>query len=346
MAQVGIREVAEALGLSIATVSRAMNGHPQASADTIERVREVANRLGYHPQQAGRALRRGSTGSVGLFVPVDTARTSFGETFYFPLVGGLQDVLTQKRLDVVMFPIRADGDGLRQVRSIVERSIADAYVLTNTSRTDARVDYLLDAGVPFVTLGRTKRHDHAALDLDFAGVARQAVERLVADGRRSLTLASDDRDITSNNIFIKAWLKAVHDAGLAGTTVLRVRDSSSGGRELAERLLALPARQDALVLLQETLALGLYPELERAGVIIGPELAIIGFRDNPVCSMLRPHLTTFHLDLHALGVRLGQIMVDNLAGKSAPNAAEVWPLSFAEEPANVPTSTRSGDYRH
>lgn len=336
MAQVGIRDVAEALGLSISTVSRAMSGHPEASPQTVARVREAASRLGYRPNQAGRALRRGSTGSVALFVPVDTARTSLGETFYFSLVGGLQDILNDSGLDVVMVPTRSDGDGLRQVRGMVERSIADAYVLTNTSWIDARVDYLQNAAVPFVTLGRTERRDHPAIDLDFAGVARQAVERLAGEGRRHLALASDDRDITGTNIFIEAWHDTVRAAGLPESTVIRVRDSAAGGNELASRLLSAPGeRLDGLMLLQETLALGLYPELERARVAIGSELAVIGFRDNPVCSMLQPHLSTFHLDLHALGTRLGQLVIEAASGAPAAPAEEVWPLTFAEEPAGV-----------
>lgn len=326
MAQVGIRDVAKALGLSISTVSRAMNGHPEASPETVERVRETATRLGYRPHQAGRALRRGATGSIALFVPVDTARTSVGETFYFALVGGLQEVLQPQRLDVVMVPTRADGDGLRQVQGMVERSIADAYVLTNTSHSDARVDLLADAGVPFVTLGRTDRRDHAALDLDFGGVARAAVDRLVADGHERLLLAVDDRDITGNDIMIDAWGRAVADAGL-GRSVVRVPDVPDGGRELADRILATDPRPDAVLLAQETMALGLYPELEAAGVRIGDDLAVLGFRDNPVCSMLRPSLTTFHLDLHALGTRLGELVVEVLAGTPHDGSAEIWPLS-------------------
>jgi DNA-binding LacI/PurR family transcriptional regulator len=341
MGQVGIRDVANELGLSIATVSRAMNGHAEASPQTIERVRETAARLGYRPHQAGRALRRGATGSVALFVPVDTARTSVGETFYFALVGGLQEVLQPARLDVVMVPTRADGDGVRQVRGMVGRSIADAYVLTNTSRSDARVDHLVETRIPFVTLGRTDRQDHTALDLDFAGVARRSVQKLAADGHRLLALASDDRDITGNDVFITAWHEAVRATGLPEAPVLRVPDAADSGREVARRMLELPDRPTGLVLAQETLALGLYPELDRAGVAIGRELSVIGFRDNPVCSMLQPHLTTFHLDLHALGRRLGELVVERLAGSAVPDEAELWPLELGDEPAGVPSSTRA-----
>jgi DNA-binding LacI/PurR family transcriptional regulator len=84
----------------------------------------------------------------------------------------------------------------------------------------------------------------------------------------------------------------------------------------------------AVVLAQETLALGLYRRLGEAGVRPGPDLAVVGFRKNPVCDYLVPSLTSFAVSLDAYGRRLGEIVLDRVAGADAP-VQEVWPMTLA-----------------
>jgi DNA-binding LacI/PurR family transcriptional regulator len=336
VSRVGIRDLSRELGLSVATVSRAMNGRDDVSPGTVERVRAAAARLGYRPNHAGRSLRRGRSGAIALFVPVDTARTSLGETFYFPLVSGLHQALQEQHLDVLMIPAWNDEDAASQVSGLVARGIADAYVLTNTSLRDPRVDALAEAGVPFVTLGRTGRDDHPALDLDFDDAAARAVTALAEAGHTDIAVACDDRPIAANTAFLAAWTRTMRERGLDADAVLRVPDRADAGPDLSRRLLALARRPTAVVLAQETLALGLYPELAAAGVRIGIDLALVGFRDNPVCAPLRPALPAFELDVRELGHRLGRTLLEQLAG-TGRDGLELWPLGAL---TSSPSSTR------
>jgi DNA-binding LacI/PurR family transcriptional regulator len=337
MSRVGIRDLSRELGLSVATVSRAMNGRDEVSPETVERVRAAAARLGYRPNHAGRSLRRGRSGAIALFVPVDTARTSLGETFYFPLVAGLRPTLEEAHLDVLMIPARQDEDAAAQVSGLVARGIADAYVLTNTTIDDPRVDALAEAGVPFVTLGRTGRDDHAALDLDFDAAAARAVTALVEAGHRDIAVACDDRPIAANTVFLDAFARTMHAHGLDAGAVIRVPDRADAGGDLARRLRLLDPRPTAVVLAQETLALGLYPELAAAGIRVGEDMALLGFRDNPVCAPLLPTLPAFGLDVRGLGRRLGETLLRQTA-HPGEHGLELWPLGALTTPVPPPTS--------
>ena len=345
MSRVGIRELAAELGMSISTVSRAMNARAEVSSATRERVTAAAKRLGYQPNQSGRTLRRGVTGTVALVMQTNTARTEMGETFYFSLCNGLQQVLATSVLDLVMLPVGSSTDPDQYLFNAVDRHLADAFVIANTHRVDRRIEFLTQRAVPFVALGRGGATDHAWLDLDFEGVAAQSVERLLALGHERIALASDDRDVNSTWEFTQSYRRALAEHGVRadGAWEIRLPDTPEGGAILAERLLAMSPCPTAVVLAQETLALGLYRRLHEVGVAPGRDLAVVGFRRNPVCEYLVPSLTSFEVSLEQYGRRLGEIVLDQLAsaGNGDRPAQEVWPMTVVpgESDAYPPRDT-------
>ena len=228
MGRVGIRELAAELGMSISTVSRAMNARGDVSAATTERVRSAAERLGYQPNQSGRTLRRGATGTVALVMQTNTARTEMGETFYFSVSNGLQQVLAAQSMDLVLLPIGPTKDPYEYLVNAVDRHIADAYVISNTHRVDPRVDLLTQRGVPFVALGRGGSAAHAWLDLDFEGVAAESVKRLADAGHRRIALAFDDGGVNSTSEYARGYRRALAERGLQPAAEIRLPDTPGG----------------------------------------------------------------------------------------------------------------------
>lgn len=324
---VGIRDVARELGISVATVSRAMNARGEVSEATRRLVLETAAALGYTANQSGRSLRSGRTSTVALVMPIQTARTQSGETFFLNVCNGLQETLLGHGLDLVILPFGSAVGQEQFLRDVVDRRVADAYVLADTRRADPRVDYLLAQRVPFVSLGRTQGEGYPWLDLDFAGVAAQSVRRLAERGHRRIAVATADRDVNSDVEFLRGYQEAVAGLG-ADPLVIRLPDSRDNGDQLGERLLAMPERPTAVVLAQETLALGLYRRLRAHGVEPGRDLAVIGFRENPVCEHLTPALTCFHVSLEDYGRRLGEIVLERLSPSPPPPTHEVWPMTL------------------
>jgi len=329
MGRVGIRELAAEVGLSVSTVSRAMNARGDVSPATVDVVRAAAERLGYRPNQSGRTLRRGATGTVALVIQTNTARTQMGETFYFNLSIGLQPALAAQSLDLVLLPVGPAQDPFDYLVSIVDRHIADAYVITNVARVDPRVDLLAEREVPFVALGRGgSAVKHSWFDLDFDTVARDSVARLTAAGHTRIAMAADNSDVNSTQEYERGFRSALEKRGLQPHSEIRVPDTPHGGAQLAERLLEMPEAPTAVMLAQETLALGLYRRLEQAGVRAGRDLAVIGFRKNPVCEFLTPALTSFEVSLPAYGRRLAEIVLDRLSATDEP-VGEIWPMTIA-----------------
>lgn len=332
----GIRDLAQELGLSVSTVSRAMNARSDASPATVRRVREAAARLGYIPNQTGRTLRGGVTNAVALVMPTASASTAAGETFFLTMANGLQETLTAAERDLVILPYGASVDPDMYLSNAVERGLADAFIVAGTRRVDPRIDYLSKRGIPFVSLGRTAQGNHPWLDLDYEGVATQSVARLAAYGHQRIALGIPNSGANNATLFADGYRQALEDQGLVfdPELVIVVPDTREGGYELGERLGAIAPVPTAVILVQDTMAIGLYRYLDANGQQVGRDLSVIGFRKNPVLDLLTPTLTCFQVSLSDYGRRLGEIVLKQMGVPQSPSAGrnvspqEVWQMDL------------------
>lgn len=332
--KVGIRDLASHLGMAISTVSRAINDRGEVSAETRARILEAAEELGYRANQSGRSLRSGTTNAVALTMRTDVGRSVAGETFFMALSEGLQSALARAGIDLLILPCASDQDENEFLYRAVDRKLADGFIISNIQRFDPRIEYLRKSAVPFVALGSSEtKGEYAALDLDFAGVARASVARLVAKGHKRIVLGLTSQETNNNYVFLSGYKHGLCDAGIAfdPTLVTRLYDRIAGGYECGSALLAMDERPTAVILIQETMAMGLYQRLGKEGLLPGRDIDVIGFRENPVCGYLTPSLSSFHVDLRKYGERLGEIMIAELdRGSTAASPAEavheVWPM--------------------
>ncbi|KAB0677395.1 substrate-binding domain-containing protein [Aureimonas leprariae] len=332
----GIGDLANHLGLTVGTVSRALNDRPEVSLKTRKRVQAAAAELGYVPNQSGRALRKGATNTVGFMLESGTAFAVGGDNFFHGVIAGLQQTLEPRRLDLILLPCAATEDPHEFLRRMVSRRIVDGLVISATQRQDPRIALLVQSRIPFVALGRSGDvPEHAWIDLDFAGVAKDAVSRLVGKGHRRIAAAVPASEINLRYVFTEGYRAALarNAIDFDPNLVLPVELSEAGGAALADRLLALPSRPSAVLLVNELLAIGLYHRLAQLGIQPGRDIAVIGFRENPQARFLSPHLGSYRLSLADLGIALGQTLLSRIdAAREARRPEPVgrlWPMDYA-----------------
>lgn len=181
-----LKDIGAELGLSPATVSRALNGFPEVSARTRTRVLETAERLGYRPNRVAQRLVTGRSGMVGMIVRI-RPDMSADQTF-FEVVAGLSAELAARDTDLVLAVDRGD-DPVAAYRRMLERDILDGFILNAPVPDDPRVAFLQAAGVPFVMHGQTDREvDYPFFGIDNRAVAGDAVDLLTALGHRRIAL--------------------------------------------------------------------------------------------------------------------------------------------------------------
>ncbi len=187
-----LKDLAQSLGLSITTVSRALDGYSDVAKSTRERVVAAAAAAGYRPNAAARRLRKGSTEVVTLVLPTEPGQ--FNEPLYIELLAALGKRLARDGYDLTLLAAPPGSDELKAYHRIVEGHRADGLIVVRTRRSDQRIDYLLSVGFPFVAMGRSDVNvPYAFVDGDGEAAFRDATRRLIALGHRHiLHLAAPD----------------------------------------------------------------------------------------------------------------------------------------------------------
>ncbi len=308
----GIARLAKELGISTGTVSRALNGKPDVNDDTRKRVLEAARRIGYAPNHAARALAQGGTSAVGFMIDLDPETAASSDYFFMGVFDGVQSVLAQRGLDLLVLPCPTGQDHYSYLERFVSRGVVDAMILAAVQRVDPRIELLKSAGIPFVTLGRSgASDDHSWIDLDFEGTVTVALERLIARGHRRIAVTVPKGGVNFGYIFLETYkrLLSLHAIPFDPQLVFETRRTEVAGYEVASQMLDMENPPSAVLLIYEVTAIGVYRRLFERGLSPGKDLAVVGFRDEPTIRFLVPSLTCFGLSLGELGRSVGTALL-------------------------------------
>jgi len=314
-----LRTLARATGLGVTTVSRALKDGNEIALATRERVKRAADELGYVPNAAGRRLRTGMSGTVALLLSPHPEVAGFG----LSMIAGLTRALDGSGRELLVVPDVPSGDGLAAVRSVLAGRRADGLVLSRIRPQDVRVRSLLERGVPFVTHGRTELATvHASHDLDNAELARLAVERLIARGRRHLLLVPPARGFTYRAHMQVGFERAVQRAGAeTAPSPDAAFDLDLPLDELRAHVAsACAGRQppDGIVCGGDGACLAALAGIADAGRRPGIDVDVIGKQTSPALDHVMPPIDTLHEDLEAAGLALGTQLLALLDG-AAPD---------------------------
>jgi DNA-binding LacI/PurR family transcriptional regulator len=330
----GIRQLADHLDISIGTVSRALNGKPDVNPETRKRVLEAAKTFGYAPNQSGRSLRQGRTGVIGFMMQTGAEITGQGDTFFMSVFDGVQAVFARHKLDLVALLCASNEDPHDYLRRMVARGFADGIIISAIRRHDPRIEFLAERNIPFVALGRSLTDvGQAWLDLDFEGIAEASIERLIARGHRRIAVTRPHDDINLGYVFVDRCreVMARHGLMLDDSLIFPSTPNESGGYQIARDIVASRNRPTAVVLVNETITLGLYRGLEDAGVKPGRDIAVIG-RYSPQATILVPSLTCFRVSLHDLGEALAEALLATIPDYASVHpqriTRKIWPLQL------------------
>lgn len=295
-----LKQLAEELDLSIATVSRALGGYEDIAVKTRERVAAKARDMGYVPNSAGRMLVSGRSGFVGLVVPA-TGPALF-DNYIGQFVLGLGDGLAAEGCDLFM-SIASEGQSeLEVIRKLVESGRADGLVLVRVADDDERVRFLAERGVPFVTHGRMVGSDinYSWLDTDGAAAFAEAFERLYALGHRKIaliTIAEPMNARLEREAGLKRAIGATDDPAVDLRIIRRPRNDMAAIRSDVANMLATADRPTAVIGLFDELALVVMQGAARLGIAVPDQLSVIGFDNLAAASLASPGLSTFDQDI-------------------------------------------------
>ena len=316
--------VAAAAGVSRMTVSNAYNRPDQLSAATRERVLAVAAELGYAgPDPAGRSLRRGTAGTVGI-VLTESLSYAFTDPGLVSFLRGVADELTDAGRAMLLLPTHAGGTG-----ELVREAIVDAFVVCSVPDDDPALAAVLARHLPVLTVGSPRLKGRPHLGIDNSAAAGLAAEHLVALGHRRLGVVGvpprmpldlDGPVVVSRRGFglrVSGFVDAVRAAGGdAGAVAVVEAPTNSGeaGAAAARELLRGPQRPTAVFAVSDVLALGVLRAAHELGLDVPGELSVVGFDGIDEGAHSSPPLTTIAQDLRGQGRRAAHAVLALAAG--------------------------------
>jgi LacI family transcriptional regulator len=308
-----IRHVAEAAGVSIGTVSKALNGQGRLSDDTRERIMRVAREIGYRPNNLAQSLHRSRSMTVGII-----SNDSFGR-FTLPIVEALEEQLAD--LGIAIFMCNATDDPARE-RQHLEQLLGkriDGLVVT-ARRADMRPPIgPLPGGLPVLYVySQADSPNTLSLVPDDEGGARLATSHLVTLGRKRIAHITGPERFEAVRLRHRGFLAALATAGLplASGHYLSGEWSEAWGRDAVARLFdGVATPPDALFCGNDQIGRGALEALRDRRIDVPGQVAVVGFDNWEVMAeAARPPLSSIDMNLETLGREAGRLLIEMIGG--------------------------------
>jgi LacI family transcriptional regulator len=317
--RVTIRQLARVSGVSIGTVSRALNGYADVNPETRERIMRLARELDYTPAAAARSLKTQRSHVIGVFLETGEGHPDLQHPFFHEVLVGLKNAIGAGGYDLLLFASEHPGNGygshtyLKRVR----HHDVEGTVLMGTDPEDPDVRRLVRSDLP--TVGVDVELEGPATTFvmsDNVDGAVKAVRYLHSLGHRRIATITGLLETKPGADRLRGYRQALQSTGLA------YRDEyvaygdfyvESGRRAMAD-LLALDEPPTAVFAASDMMALGAIRAAGDAGLAVPADLSVVGFDDIQLADHMNPPLTTLRQDKAGLGAAAGSALMRLIEG--------------------------------
>lgn len=321
-----IRDLARELQLSMATVSKALNGYEDVASETRALVHQAARERGYAPRAAARNLRRGRTDKIALFL--NTSIDYVVDYLSATIPGAVRRAQGYGKNLLLYTLTDDDPEPLLQVCRAGE---IDGVILFASHYDRGTIEELLASQFPFVVMGRAiedERVSYVAPD-NYDGAFR-ATRYLAQQGHRRIAFLSRPELDTAHEARSRGYRDALRAAGIEPDERLIVptRIEAESGRAPTRALLALPQRPTAIFAFHDQVAVDAIQEVKAAGLAIPQDVAVMGFDGLRSGLMTQPTLSTVRQPLERIGERVVEIIQQRITEPDGPAVQEVVPVAL------------------
>ena len=284
-----IKEIAKLAGVSPAAVSRYFNGG-SLGEEKQKRIRQVIEETGYLPNTAAQTMRTGKSGQIGVIVP-----TVHSDSLSC-MMAGIAERLDEKKYIMILGCTEDSMDNTLRYMDVMQRNQVEGMILMAAEVPQVLKDKILESHIPVVVTGQNIP-DIACIYHDDENALRDLTARVLAKGRYKLAylgVAETDEavGVIRKQSVLKAWVAAGHPA--EKLIFKQVDYSMESGREAMEELLREHPEVDSVICATDTIALGAYQAIRKAGKHIPEEIALAGVGDSAAGMVMQPELTTVH----------------------------------------------------
>jgi LacI family transcriptional regulator len=294
-----IRQIADLAGVSIATVSRVLNGRGDVSAETREAVSRIIRENGYTANRSARGLSAGRTGLVGVLVPL------VYPAYFSAILAGAAEALSERDLRVVLSPTGHEHDREVSLLDRLMHGLTDGALIVLPEESSEELKGLIDQGYRFVVVDPLMPLDERIPSVSAAHTsgAHQAMRHLLDLGHRRIAAITGPAGWVATEDRRRGYHAALASAGILPDPALEIEADFEihGGREAARQLLDLSHRPTAIFAFNDNHAIGATQAARERGLRVPEDLSVVGFDDVEHATIVTPALTTVRQPLAEMG---------------------------------------------
>ncbi|MCT2346646.1 catabolite control protein A [Niallia taxi] len=294
-----IYDVAREASVSMATVSRVVNGNPNVKPATRKKVLEVIDRLGYRPNAVARGLASKKTTTVGVVIP------DISSTFYAELARGIEDIATMYKYNIILSNSDQNKDKELHLLNTMLGKQVDGIVFMGGNITEEHVQEFEKSPVPIVLAASVESSKKiSSVNIDYAQATYDAVTSFVEKGHKviALVLGSLEEPINSDHK-LEGYKRGLADSGIAFKEELVIEGDYTyeSGMESFDKLMELDEKPTAIFVGSDEMAIGVIHSAEDKGFKVPEDFEIISSDNTKLTLMVRPQLTTIVQPLYDIG---------------------------------------------
>ncbi|MTD28018.1 LacI family DNA-binding transcriptional regulator [Erwinia sorbitola] len=319
-----LKAIASALGLSVTTVSRALNGYDDVAEETRQRIQQEARRRGYRPNAVARRLKTGRTNAVGLLFPVTPL--PFNDISFVEMMGAIAQSLARADVDLLIIADDTHDDH-RGMQRMLRTKCVDALIVAHTARHDSRLIKLQQLAFPFLALGRSELDSpYAWFDFDNYNGPALAVTHYADRGLQRFAWLGSHHDQTFVDQRRQGFLDTLAQRGLAQDACWQVDPTRREGYRLTRQLLAQARRPQVVMADCNMLGDGAAIALREAGFITGSQrIELVVYDGLPADSVISDPVTSIvQATRPDVGQQVAEMVLRLIQGEDVNSLQVLW----------------------
>lgn len=327
-----IYDVAREANVSMATVSRVVNGNPNVKPSTRKKVLEVIERLDYRPNAVARGLASKKTTTVGVIVPDVT------NLFFASLARGIDDIATMYKYNIILANSDQNDQKEIQVLNTLLAKQVDGIIYMGNKITDELRAEFSRSKTPVVLAGTIDPEQQVgSVNIDYIGATEEVVANMIANGKKNIAFVSASLSNPINGQHrLKGYKNALVNANIAfdEALVFECEPTLQNGELLAAQL--LEAGVDAAYVAGDELAIGLLNGIINADVSVPEEFEVTASNNSRITEMARPKLTSIMLPLYDIGAVAMRLLTKIMNKEEIDEKSIILPYKIVNRGTTLP----------
>ncbi len=319
--KVTIKEVAQQANVSPSTVSRVLKDSHMISQATKDKVNEIINQLGYHPNEIARSLANQSSQTLGLVMPA-SVEDNFVNPFFTQFLLGVTQYLEVHDYSLLLSSAKNEEDELNQISRAINSKRVDGIILLTVREKDNNINYLLENNYPFVVVGTPAEKEKMLwVDNDNKKAMREVTENLILSGHKRIAFLGGSQKLQVTKSRLIGYKETLKKYGLEvdRNLILEVQFSEEEGYRATNDLLKKVKDIDAIITTDDLIAYGSMRAVKDNGYLIPQDISVTGFNNTILAQYLSPSLTSVEINAIELGCQAAKILLNHINDNKLKN---------------------------